>query len=224
MRRVIAREMLDDLDVDDAELAENFDDIERANRYFGGLTPTVDGVLARGARTVLDVGCGSADVDRALSAAARRRAMPMAIVALDLSPRIVAVARARSANETNIEFAVGDGTALPYADGAFDIAMCNLALHHFEPLAAVAMLRELRRVSRITPLVSDLARSRFGYVAALAFAGVVARNRCAKNDAPLSVLRAYDRDEILDLTTQAGWRSPHVQMTPFFRHLITDRG
>jgi SAM-dependent methyltransferase len=224
MRRVIAREMLDDLEVDDAELAANFDDIERANRYFGGLAPTVAGVLGCGARTVLDVGCGSADVDRALSAAARRRSIPMAIVALDLSPRIVALARARSVSVPEIEFAVGDGTALPYADGAFDVAMCNLALHHFEPQAAVRMLGELRRVSRITPLVSDLARSRFGYVAALAFAGAIARNRCAKKDGPLSVLRAYDRAEILDLTMRAGWRAPHVRNTPFFRHLITDRG
>ncbi len=224
MRRVIARELLDDLDVDDAELAGNFDDIERANRYFGGLAPSVDAVIACGARTVLDVGCGSADVDRALSAAAWRRAMPMAIVALDLSPRIVAVARARSLNETNIEFAVGDGTALPYADGAFDVAMCNLALHHFEPPAAVAMLRELRRVSRITPLVNDLARSRVGHVAALAFARVLARNRLTRHDAPLSVLRAYDRNEVLDLATRAGWRAPRVEATPFFRHRVTDRG
>ncbi len=224
MRRAIAREMLDDLDVDDAELAANFDDIERANRYFGGLAPTVDGVLGCGARTVLDIGCGSADVDRALSATAHRRSMPMAIVALDLSPRIVAVARMRSAGVPNIEFAVGDGTALPYADGAFDVAMCNLALHHFEPPAAVMLMREMRRVSRITPMISDLARSRGGYLAALAFAGVIARNRCAKNDAPISVLRAYDRSEIMDLATRAGWRAPHVRTTPFFRYLITDRG
>lgn len=224
MKRIVAREMVDDLNVDDTELAANFDDLERANRYFGGLAPTIDTVLGVGARSVLDVGCGSGDVVRALHAEAYRRGLPVSIVALDLSPRIVAVAQSRCEGAPGIEFAVGDGTALPYPDGAFDVVMCNLALHHFEPPEAVRMLRELRRVSLITPLVSDLVRSRVGYLAALAFARFIAKNRFAKNDAPLSVWRAYDRQEVVDLVKRAGWRAPYVRATPFFRHIVTDRG
>ena len=47
MERVTAAELMDDPLVDAAELARNFDDIERANRWFGGTAPVVREVFAR---------------------------------------------------------------------------------------------------------------------------------------------------------------------------------
>src|SRR5438309_1342490 len=54
-----------------AELEANLRDIERANRFFGGVTPIVRAVVDARARTVLDVGCGSADIPLAHPASLR---------------------------------------------------------------------------------------------------------------------------------------------------------
>ena len=87
MERSTARELMDDPAVDARELAENFADIERANAWFGGARAVVREVLRRDARRVLDVGCGSADIPRALLAEARRRGRRLEVVGLDRSPR-----------------------------------------------------------------------------------------------------------------------------------------
>jgi ubiquinone/menaquinone biosynthesis C-methylase UbiE len=213
---------MDDAGVDTRDLAANFGEIEQANRHFGGVQPVVRELLARDARTVLDVGCGSGDVARGLLGAARKRGWPVEVTASDYSDAVLDIARARTDASEPIRFELADARALPYADAAFDVATCNLALHHFEPPEAVAVLRELRRVSRLTPLVCDLVRSRTGYAAALAFAHLIARNRLTKHDAPLSVRRAYTPAEAVALARAAGWRAPVARPSPFFRMLVTD--
>jgi SAM-dependent methyltransferase len=222
MERSTAAELMDDPAVDAAELAENFTDIERANAWFGGARPVVREVFARDARRVLDVGCGSADIPRALLAEGRRRGVPLQVVGLDRSATVLAIARERSKDEPELSFVQAEGEALPFGDGEFDVATCNLALHHFDPPAAVTLLRELRRVSRVAPVVCDLRRSRLGYVATRAFAALIARNRLTKHDAPLSVLRAYSPGEALDLARRAGWHAPQVRRDAFFRMVLSD--
>ncbi len=215
---------MDDPAVDAGELALNFDDIEVANRHFGGVAPVARAIFSHGAQSWLDVGCGSGDIARALLREARRRGRQLHVVALDRSDAILSIARARAKEEPQLRFVRGDATALPFADGSFDIATCNLALHHFEADQAPLVLRELRRVSRVTPLVCDLERSRLGYIAALLFARVVAKNRLTKHDGPLSVKRAYTKRELLAFASAAGWRAPHAERSPFFRVVLGDRG
>lgn len=222
MERSQARELMDDPAVDAVELAGNFADIERANAWFGGARAVVREVFARGARSVLDVGCGSADVPRALLAESRRRGRPLEVVALDRSAAILKIARERSRGESALHFVQAEGEALPFADAEFDVATCNLALHHFDPPAAVTLLAELRRVAAVAPLVCDLRRSRHAYFATRVFTTFIARNRLTKHDAPLSVLRAYSPDEALELARRAGWREPRVRRDAFFRMVLSD--
>jgi len=224
MRRIVGRELMDDPGIDPRELAGNFDDIERANRLFGGTRPIVHAVFARATARLLDVGCGSADIPRALLREARTRGRTLAIVGLDSSETVLALARERSRDEPALAFVRADGAALPFADASFDVATCNLALHHFEPPAAIELLRELRRVSRLTPVVCDLVRSRIAYAATALFARFLAKNRLTKHDGPLSVRRAYTVREALGLATQAGWKRPLAKRSAYFRMILTDCG
>jgi SAM-dependent methyltransferase len=66
------------------------------------------------------------------------------VVGLDPVPELLELARARAA--PNTEFVEGDGTALTYPDGAFDLAGTHRTLHHVaQPERIVA---ELARVTR----------------------------------------------------------------------------
>ncbi len=114
-----------------------------------------------------------------------------------------------------------EGESLPYADGAFDVVTCSLALHHFEPPAARALLRELRRVARLTPVVCDLRRSALAYAATWLWSRG-SRNRLTRHDAPLSVRRAYTPGEALALARASGWRAARVRREPFFRMTLCD--
>ena len=90
--------------------------------------------------SVLDVACGPGIV----AAARARRAGH--VVGIDLTPRMIELARDRCAAEglENVAFDVGDVTSLPYDDGSFSSVVCRYALHHIPDPAAV--VRERARV------------------------------------------------------------------------------
>jgi len=219
--RAAGRELLDDTVESIGDLEENFRDIEKANRFLGGLTAVGSAVRAYGPRTILDVGCGSADVADFLVGEARAKGNEISVTCLDASADVLQIARRRNGDPA-LNFVLGNGAALPFADASFDIAICNLTLHHCDPPAAVALLRELRRVARIAPVVTDLRRSRLAWLGARALVSIFTRNRLTRHDAPLSVLRAYTPREALQLASDAGWSNPRVRLTPFYRMVLSD--
>ena len=221
MRRAIARELMDEPVDDLDELDANLRDIAFANAHLGGTAPVVAAVRRLGAQTVLDVGTGLADVPLAIADDAARRGAHVRLTCVDHSEQMLALARRRAGDRPNLTFVHADGTALPFEDGAFDVALCTLALHHFDRESAIALLRELRRASRVTPVVCDLRRSVVAFVATWLWSRT-SRNRLTRHDAPLSVRRAYTPDEAITLAREAGWRAPPVRREPFFRMLLAD--
>ncbi len=221
MRRLIARELMDEPVDDVAELETNLRDIAFANAVFGGTAPVVRALRRTGARRVLDVGSGLADVPLALLRDGRRRGVELHVTCLDRSAQMLALARRATGAPPGLAFVRAEGEALPFADGAFDVVTCTLALHHFEPAAARDLLRELRRVARLTPLVCDLRRSAVAFGAAWLWSRT-SRNRLTRHDAPLSVRRAYTPGEALALARASGWQAARVRREPFFRMTLSD--
>jgi SAM-dependent methyltransferase len=221
-KRATTRELLDAPVESLAELEGNFNDIEAVNRFLGGVRAVRRAVCAFSPATIVDVGAGSADIPRALARSASRAGRSLRITCVDANADVLKIARRRAAGDPSLSFAQADGIRLPYADGAFDVAMCNLTLHHCDPPAAVALLRELRRVARAAPVVTDLRRSRVAWLGAKVLTACCTRNRLTRNDAPLSVLRAYTPDEALALAVAAGWRNPRVQAVPVYRIVLID--
>jgi ArsR family transcriptional regulator len=82
---------------------------------------------------VADLGCGSGQVALALAPFVER------VIGVDASPEMLAVARARTASQPSVELRPGSLEALPIADGAVDVALCVLVLHHLpDPARALA--------------------------------------------------------------------------------------
>jgi len=75
------------------------------------------------------------------------------ICALDLTPAILDRARNSAAADgiRNIDFAIADAQAMPFADGALDIAVTSYSLHHMPDPARVIgeMVRVVRRGGRV---------------------------------------------------------------------------
>jgi ubiquinone/menaquinone biosynthesis C-methylase UbiE len=190
-------------------VAGSLADLRRINRWLGGVALTTAALgqltasLAPGTPlTVLDVAAGGGDIARAVVAWGRRRGLVPRVVALDLSPAILAVA-ARG-DRTGLRFVRGDGRRLPFASGSVDIAVCSLVLHHLPADDAVAMLAEMRRVARLGLVVNDLVRTWTGLAGAWVISRTLTRNPLTRHDAVVSVRRAYSRAELVDLARRAG--------------------
>ena len=217
-----AEERLDGPLDDRAALVGNLRDLRRVNRLLGGVALSARGLdlLADGRTdlTLLDVGTGGADIPVALIRAWRRDGRRLHVVGLDNQPEVLAaavMADARLPAIDGLELHVGDGRALPYPDGSFDVAHVSLVVHHLEPDGAVALLRELGRVARLGVVVNDLARGRLALLGAWLVAHVLTNNQFTRHDAPMSVRRAYTLDETAGLLAAAGLREIARRRGPF---------
>jgi ubiquinone/menaquinone biosynthesis C-methylase UbiE len=210
---------------DPASLAANLRDLRRLNSLTGGGSLSVKAVRALRRitptlRTLLDVGSGACDIPVLLLADAQRGGDALEVTATDSRPEILAAARAvRPALDrvAGLTIAVADGRRLPYPDQSFDIAHASLVLHHLAPDDAIVLLGEMRRVARSGIVVNDLDRSWTTWLGAWLLARTIARSPYTRHDAPLSVRRAYTRDEMTDLIREAG-ATPTVWFAGFARH------
>lgn len=91
---------------------------------------------------VLDVACGTGVVARQ---AARRVGSDGQVSAIDINTQMIALARSLPApTGAKVAWLEGDAVALPFADAAFDVVLCQHAMPFFPDPAAAT--REMRRV------------------------------------------------------------------------------
>ena len=97
----------------------------------------------------LDLACGTGDIAFALSARGA------AVVGLDITPRMVKLARAKQATDrTRCTFLVGDMMALPFPDAHFDLVTAGYGLRNVPTLQGA--LLEIYRVLRPGGLLLSL--------------------------------------------------------------------
>lgn len=75
---------------------------------------------------VLDVGCGTGEGIRYLSRFVKRGLL----AGLDLSPKMIEVARKKFSDRPGIELKLGDAENIPWPESFFDSAMTTFTLHH----------------------------------------------------------------------------------------------
>jgi SAM-dependent methyltransferase len=207
-RRNGMRELLDGDAIPALELAGNLAEIRRINRGLGWTGATlrliagVSSLDAGSSFSYLDVATGTGDLPLALVRHAQKRGWTVAAHALDANAGVLDAAR-RHIGDAPVCLHAGDARALPFADRSFDVVTCALALHHFSPDDAAAVLSELARVASRSWLVVDLERGMIAYLGARLLR-VVLRNRLTRHDAPASVLRGYTLPELRVLLARAG--------------------
>jgi ubiquinone/menaquinone biosynthesis C-methylase UbiE len=98
----------------------------------------------------------------------------------------------------------GDGRALPLASDAVDFVLSSQMLHHFSEDDIINLLRGWSRVARRAIIIGDLVRHPLAYHGIRLVTKVFTRNIMTRNDAPLSVQRAFTLEEWRDLFERAG--------------------
>jgi SAM-dependent methyltransferase len=138
--------------VDDQDAATRKRFVERLERrgkdptYAGYREAYLDLIDLPSAAAVLDLGCGTGVVARAIAA---RGGFAGTVTGVDLSEELIAVATTYAAQDGVLErvrFAVGDAHALAFPAASFDAVVAHTLLSHVrDPLAVVA---EAARVVR----------------------------------------------------------------------------
>jgi SAM-dependent methyltransferase len=105
-----------------------------------------------GQERALDAGAGTGALAFALAPLVRE------VVALELVPELLEEGRSRVDRHPNVTFVEGDVTALPFADGDFDLVGALMLLHHVaRPEVAMAQLVRVTRLGGTLLVVDQVA-------------------------------------------------------------------
>lgn len=153
--------------------------------------------------SVLDVGAGSGEMLRTIADFARKQKRETELCGLELNARSARAIVEESRNCAGISAVRGNALDLPFADDAFDYAICTLFTHHFTNENVVKILTEMARVSRRKIFIVDLHRHRAAYFLYKIFCAVFRISDLVRQDGSLSILRAFKKEELETLARAA---------------------
>lgn len=225
--RAELEEWMDDPTLSSEQLAGSTDAIERISRLTGGMRTSLlglDRLIDREMHTlsILDVGTGNGAVAREFAAWGRRRGVDVDVLGIDLLEPAVEQARRQSRGIDGLEFRRQDLFEME-GERQFDVVHASLVLHHFPAEEAVRALRKMADLSRLGVIVNDLHRHPLHWLGSKMLLPAVTSNDIAIHDGPISVLRGFERREIVDIARRAGLRSFVLEWHFPFRWLLEGR-
>lgn len=170
--------------------------------------------------SVLDIGAGSGELLRTIAEFARKQNRTATLCGLELNVRSAAAIREESVNYAEIKAVRADAFRLPFADDAFDYAICSLFTHHFTDENVVKILAEMNRVARRKIYIIDLHRHRAAYVFYKIFCAAFSISPLVREDGSLSILRSFKPDELEEIARRANFREFSVKRCFPFRLVL----
>lgn len=238
-------EQIDDPDEPLSALQASMWDLARTNALFGGVHAIIQGVsailgniLPGSTVNILDIATGSADIPIALVRWGAERGIRMRITALDNQDTMLVLARSRVIETVQtkrdfpslpdklsreISFHQGDARSIPFADGAFDIVTCALALHHLGFADAVTVLREMDRLSRRGFVATDLRRDKLTLLTVHIGVGLIRAHPITRHDSAASVRRSFSSEEWHALKEASGLSNVCVDSHLYYRLRMIQR-
>jgi hypothetical protein len=218
-RRARMLEMMDDPGVDFDTWRACLVDLAKVNRITLAYRPTLaflNRVLKAGLWpkdrpvAILDVGSGYADTLREVGKWAKAHSLDVRLQALDLNPWSEQAAE-RVQGSAGIQFISEN---LFDHEGGADIVLSSLFTHHLDHQEVVRFLEWQEVNARIGWFINDLLRHPFSWFGFSLLSRLMLWHRFVIHDGPVSIRRAFQRQDWTALLAEAGVREARIE--PWF--------
>lgn len=216
-------ELLDGEDVPFCDIEQNMRELDFINKFLGGHKITIQAISALAYKksdiTVCEIGCGGGDNLLAIDYWCRQHNIKVNLIGIDIKPACITYAKAKTGFVGNVSWIISD-----YAQVAFeekpDIIFSSLFCHHFTNAALINQLKWMKANSISGFFINDLHRHIVAYYSIKLITQLFSQSYLVKNDAPLSVARAFKKAEWRQLCQQAGIINYTITWKFAFRYLI----
>ncbi len=199
-------EIMDNLSMEGEMLRKTLDQIAAINKWLGGNKATIQGLhtLLRSAPagstiSIIDLGCGSGDMLRAVAEYGRKNNYIFKLTGIDANEFTVNYARKLSANYPEIRYLKMDVLADAFSEPGYDIALATLFLHHFKNEEIEGMLGSLAEKASTGIVINDLHRSSTAWYL-FRFISIFISNPMVRKDGAISVLRGFKKKELVNMS------------------------
>jgi len=223
--RSLESELMDAPDVSEALLFRNLDELDTLNRYSGGHSVTLNGIkrLINGNTTnytIVDLGCGSGDALRYIADWARKNAFTFNLVGVDKNPEAINYLKNHCRDYPEIKGIVSDVSEYFDNQNSVDIVISSLFFHHLNDSDILDIIDQSQQKVKLGMVINDLQRNRIAYFGAWLIPRLLNGTYLSKNDGPLSVLKAFKKNELELLLKTAGIKKYTIEWKWLFRYLV----
>lgn len=211
LRRSEEKELMDDLDCNGWVLAQTLKELRTINKLLGGNKVTTSGLklLMNSSKndsfTLADLGCGGGDMAIHIKKWAIKNRIKLEILGVDANPNIIEFAKERAKEENlTIDFVEANVFDPEFLEKPVDIQTCTLFTHHFTSDELVVILKNLKRQTKLGFVINDLHRHFLAYYSIKWLTKIFSKSRMVKNDAPVSVLRSFQKEDWEDILKASG--------------------
>ncbi len=209
-KRSYQKEHMDNFESKGDVISKTLTELNIINQWLGGYKVTISGLnkLLFGKKItelqIADMGCGGGHTLKEIFKWSKKNNYRVKFFGIDANPNIIEVARKTTKELKDIELVTGNVLEQDLNGYSFDIINCTLLIHHFNDEELVLFLKKMSASARIGIVINDLHRNWFAYYSIAILTKLFSRSSMVRNDAPLSVLRAFDRSELYNILSKAG--------------------
>jgi 2-polyprenyl-3-methyl-5-hydroxy-6-metoxy-1,4-benzoquinol methylase len=222
-RRSYKKELLDRDDIPFEDIRQNMKELNFINTYLGGHSITITGFKKllgnRKIASVCEIGCGGGDNLNAIHNWAKRNKIQVDFTGIDINANCIAYAQRKSQIE-NINFIVSDYKLIAFGNHKPDIIFSSLFCHHFTDEELIKMIIWMKANSTLGFFINDLHRHPVAYHFIKFTSKLLSSSYLLKNDAPLSVLRGFKKQDWKSILQQAGITNYIIEWKWAFRYLV----
>ncbi|MFZ1451996.1 MAG: methyltransferase domain-containing protein [Ferruginibacter sp.] len=222
--RSTQQEEMDDLSMEGDLLQHTLDQLVLINQRLGGNKATIDGLhtLVKAqpkdvAISIVDLGCGSGDILRAVADYGRKNSFTFNLTGIDANAYTVNYARKLSINYPEISYIKMDVQEAAFSGIPFDMVITTLFLHHFTDQEIESLLIPIVKKARIGVVINDLHRSKTAYFL-FKVVSIFIKNPMIKNDGAISVLRGFKKNELINISKKLNNTVSSIQWRWAFRY------
>jgi SAM-dependent methyltransferase len=248
--RSLQKEILDQKNIPFADIALNMKELDWINSHLGGHSITIEGfrklldryktILEVGGEdtthgdlpwlvppptankrsiSVCEIGCGGGDNLNALYKFCIKKNITANFIGIDINKECASFAKRKSVIEKT-EFIVSDYKKVNFGNEKPDIIFSSLFCHHFTGEELIEMLKWMQENSKIGFFINDLHRHPVAYHFIKFGTKTFSKSYLVKNDAPISVLRGFKKNEWKNILENAAIKNYSIKWKWAFRFLI----
>jgi ubiquinone/menaquinone biosynthesis C-methylase UbiE len=221
-KRSQEKELLDGDNINQNDLFQNLRELDFINQHLGGYKITFSALdkIVQSGKTykLVDIGSGGGDTLKRINNWRKKKSLQLQLYGVDYNP--ICVKYAQTVNKTeDVIFICDDYKNLFKHVSDVDIIHASLFCHHLNENELVQLLR-FCATRGCTLVINDLERNPLAFYSIKLLTRLFSKSYLVKNDAPLSVLRGFKKNEWRLILDQAGAKNYSLKNKWAFRHQI----
>ncbi len=227
LNRSSEKELLDQDNIPQKDLFRNLKELDTINQLLGGYQVIFRGINKlipkprKQAIHLLDIGSGGGDTLRQIYRKYNGK-LELSLTGVDLKPDCILYAEKRNKN-LPLNFIESDYKDIFRIDEntQYDIITASLFCHHLSNEELVKLFSWMNQNAKTGFIINDIHRNPWAYYSIKGITKLFSKSYLVKNDAALSVLRAFKKAELEALLQQAGIENYRIEWIWAFRWLVT---